>query len=178
MSAVIDPDMAFFKKLDGFHPCEINELKAGTHYFAVYGDNFFKSISYTIEILFSAPFPEERENLRTVEAQILSKRVELSMFETEYRGVLAQFTEMTSRYAQEEQSGLQMLISAYEQVVAVGKKANRQATTAREMHDQLLAELVRVKELHEQDLAQEKANWKQQLNLAQTELATARSELE
>lgn len=37
MSAAKDPDSAFFKKLDGFQPCEINELKAGTHVFAVYG---------------------------------------------------------------------------------------------------------------------------------------------
>ncbi|KAL8529262.1 hypothetical protein ACS0TY_006622 [Phlomoides rotata] len=43
-------------------------------------------------------------NLRSVEAQILTKRVELSKFETEYREVLAQLTEMTSRYAQEMQA--------------------------------------------------------------------------
>lgn len=104
MAAVKDPDTAFFKKLDGFQPCEINELKAGTHVFAVYGDNFFKSISYTIEALCAASFTEEKENLRAVEAQILSKRVEISKFETEYREVLAQFTEMTSRYAQEMQA--------------------------------------------------------------------------
>ncbi|PIN21280.1 Molecular chaperone (DnaJ superfamily) [Handroanthus impetiginosus] len=103
-AAVKDPDAAFFKKLDGFQPCEITELKAGTHCFAVYGDNFFKSVSYTIEALTAEPFPEEKENLRSVEAQILSKRVELSKFETEYREVLAQFTEMTSRYAQEMQA--------------------------------------------------------------------------
>ncbi|XP_052172898.1 chaperone protein dnaJ 16-like isoform X1 [Diospyros lotus] len=98
-----DPDTAFFKKLDGFQPCEITELKAGTHVFSVYGDNFFRSASYTIEALCAAPFAEEKENLRSVEAQILSKRVELSKFETEYREVLQQFTEMTSRYAQEMQ---------------------------------------------------------------------------
>lgn len=104
MTAVKDPDAAFFKKLDGFQPCEITELKAGNHYFAVYGDNFFKSVSYTIEVLAAATFSEEKESLRSVEAQILSKRVELSKFETEYREVLAQFTEMTSRYAQEMQA--------------------------------------------------------------------------
>ena len=32
-----DPDAAFFKKLEGLQPCEISELKAGTHIFAVYG---------------------------------------------------------------------------------------------------------------------------------------------
>lgn len=37
MTSAKDPDAAFFKKLDGFQPCEITELKAGTHVFAVYG---------------------------------------------------------------------------------------------------------------------------------------------
>ncbi|XP_050238683.1 chaperone protein dnaJ 16 isoform X2 [Mercurialis annua] len=102
-AAAKDADAAFFKKLDEFQPCEINELKAGTHIFAVYGDNFFKSASYSIEALCAAPFIEEKENLRAVEAQIIAKRVEVSKFESEYREVLAQFTEMTSRYAQEMQ---------------------------------------------------------------------------
>ncbi|KAF6143254.1 hypothetical protein GIB67_039037 [Kingdonia uniflora] len=104
MAAAKDPDAAFFKKLDGFQPCEVTQLKAGTHVFAVYGDNFFKSASYTIEVLCAAPFSEEKEKLRDVEGQILTKRVELSKFEIEYREVLAQFTEMTSRYAQEMQA--------------------------------------------------------------------------
>lgn len=104
VAAAKDPDTAFFKKLDGFQPCEIIELKAGTHVFSVYGDNFFKSASYTVEILSAAPFSEEKEKLRAVEAQILTKRVELSKFEQEYREVLTQFTEMTSRYAQEMQA--------------------------------------------------------------------------
>ncbi|KAM0941791.1 putative DnaJ domain, Chaperone J-domain superfamily [Dioscorea sansibarensis] len=99
-----DPDAAFFKRLDGFQPCEINELKAGTHIFAVYGDNFFKSVSYTIEVMCAEPFSTETEELRDVEAKILTKRVELSKFEIEYREVLTQFTDMTSRYAQEMQA--------------------------------------------------------------------------
>ena len=103
ISAAKDPDTSFFRKLEGFQPCELTELKAGTHVFAVYGDNFFKSANYTIEALCAAPFSEEKENLRNIEAQILSKRAEISKFETEYREVLAQFTEMTSRYANEMQ---------------------------------------------------------------------------
>jgi len=51
------------------------------------GDNFFKCASYTIEALCAAPFVEEKEHLRAVEAQILTKRAELSKFETEYREV-------------------------------------------------------------------------------------------
>ncbi|CAN1816953.1 Chaperone protein dnaJ 16 [Linum perenne] len=101
--AAKDADAAFFKRLDGFQPCEINELKAGTHVFAVYGDNFFKSVSYTIEAVCAKPFSEEKDTLRTVEAEILEKRVEIRKFESEYREVLAQFTDMTSRYAHEMQ---------------------------------------------------------------------------
>ena len=37
IAAAKDADAAFFKKLDGFQPCEISELKAGTHVFGVYG---------------------------------------------------------------------------------------------------------------------------------------------
>jgi len=103
-AAAKDPDSAFFKRLDGFQPCEVNELKAGTHYFAVYGDNFFKSVSYTIEVVCAEPFSAEKERLRSVEAKIIAKRSELSKFESEYREVLAKFTEMTSRYAQEMQT--------------------------------------------------------------------------
>ncbi|KAJ6911597.1 hypothetical protein NC652_022019 [Populus alba x Populus x berolinensis] len=104
IAAAKDADAAFFKKLDGFQPYEITELKAGTHVFAVYGDNFFKSASYSIEALCAAPFMEEKANLRAVEAEILAKRAEISKFETEYREVLAQFTEMSSRYAQAMQA--------------------------------------------------------------------------
>ncbi|XP_066319461.1 chaperone protein dnaJ 16-like [Miscanthus floridulus] len=103
-AAAKDPDGAFFKRLDGFQPCEVNELKAGTHYFAVYGDNFFKSASYTIEVVCAEPFSDQKEKLRSVETKIIAKRSELSKFESEYREVLAKFTEMTSRYAQEMQT--------------------------------------------------------------------------
>lgn len=49
------------------------------------GDNFFKSVSYTIEALCAAPYSEEKNKLRAVEEQLLTKRAELSKFETEYR---------------------------------------------------------------------------------------------
>lgn len=51
------------------------------------GDNFFKSVNYSMEVLSAAPFSEEKEKLRAVEAQILSKRVDISKFETEYKEV-------------------------------------------------------------------------------------------
>ncbi|CAH2033777.1 unnamed protein product [Thlaspi arvense] len=104
MAQAKDPESAFFKKLEGFQQCEVTELKAGTHVFAIYGDNFFKSVNYTIQVLCAASFTKEKEDLRSVEAQILTKRAELAKFETEYREVLVQFTDMTSRYAQEMES--------------------------------------------------------------------------
>lgn len=36
-----DPEAAFFKRLEGLQPCEVLELKAGTHIFAVYGLNCY-----------------------------------------------------------------------------------------------------------------------------------------
>jgi len=48
MAAAKDPDAAFFKKLDGFQPCEITELKAGTHVFAVYG----QFLSFSVQLDF------------------------------------------------------------------------------------------------------------------------------
>ncbi|WZZ13539.1 hypothetical protein YC2023_106628 [Brassica napus] len=103
-----DPETGFFKRLDTFQPLEITELKAGTHVFAVYGtfvnsDNFFKSVSYTLEIFSSAPFANEKETLRSTEAQIVSKRTELLKFESEYHDVFSQFTDMASKCAGEVQ---------------------------------------------------------------------------
>jgi hypothetical protein len=98
-----DPETGFFKRLDAFQPFEITELKAGSHVFAVYGDNFFKSVSYTLEIFSSAPFGNEKESLRSTEAQIVSKRTELLKFEAEYHEVFAQFTEMASKCTGEVQ---------------------------------------------------------------------------
>ena len=59
------------------------------------GDNFFKSVSYTIEALCAATFMKEKDDLRAVEAQILSKRAELSKFESEYREVCVCISSIT-----------------------------------------------------------------------------------
>ncbi|ERN16797.1 hypothetical protein AMTRI_Chr02g263990 [Amborella trichopoda] len=99
-----DPDAASFKRLEGLKPCEISELKAGTHIFAVYGDNFFKSGTYTIEALCAKAFKETTEKLKDVEAKILTKRNELREFECEYRKALAQFQQVMKRYTEEKQA--------------------------------------------------------------------------
>ncbi|KAM7276214.1 hypothetical protein ACFE04_018080 [Oxalis oulophora] len=99
-----DPESGFFKKLEGLQPCEISELQAGTHIFAVYGDNFFKTAMYTIEALCVKTYEETTQKLKEVEAQILRKRNELRQFETEYRKALARFQEVTNKYSQEKQA--------------------------------------------------------------------------
>lgn len=99
-----DPEAAFFKRLEGLQPCEVSELKAGTHIFAVYGDNFFKTATYTIEALCAKTFEDTTEKLKDIEAQILVKRNELRQFETEYRKALERYQEVTNRYIQEKQS--------------------------------------------------------------------------
>ncbi|GFS32843.1 chaperone DnaJ-domain superfamily protein [Actinidia rufa] len=99
-----DPEAAFFKKLEGLQPCEVSELKPGTHIFAVYGDNFFKTASYMIEAVCVKSYEDTTHKLKEIEAQILRKRTELRQFETEYRKALARFQEVTNRYSQEKQS--------------------------------------------------------------------------
>ncbi|KAE9451004.1 hypothetical protein C3L33_17102, partial [Rhododendron williamsianum] len=99
-----DPEAAFFKKLEGLQPCEVSELKPGTHIFAVYGDNFFKTASYTIEAVCAKSYEDTTNKLKEIEAQILRKRTDLRQFETEYRKALARFQEVTNRYSQEKQS--------------------------------------------------------------------------
>ncbi|KAH0681012.1 chaperone protein dnaJ 15-like [Solanum stenotomum] len=104
-----DPEAAFFKKLEGLQPCEVSELKAGTHIFAVYGDNFFKPATYIIEALCAKSYEDTTVKLKEIEAQILRKRNELRQFEIEYRKALAHFQEVTNRYSQEKLSVDEML---------------------------------------------------------------------
>ncbi|KAL4360700.1 hypothetical protein GQ457_04G006390 [Hibiscus cannabinus] len=90
-----DPESAFFKRLEGLEPCEVSELKAGTHIFA--------TASYTIEAICAKSFEDTTEKLKAIEAQILTKRNELRLFETEYRKALARYQEVTNRYSEEKQ---------------------------------------------------------------------------
>ena len=98
-----DPEAAFFKRLEGLQPCEVSTLKSGTHIFAVYGDNFFKPASYTIEAMCAKSYEDTTERLKEIEAKILEKRNDLRQFETEYRKALARFQEATTRYTQEKE---------------------------------------------------------------------------
>ena len=53
-----DPEAAFFKRLEGLQPCEVSELKAGTHIFAVYGINlsFIHSLNLLSKLVFAVIF--------------------------------------------------------------------------------------------------------------------------
>lgn len=104
-----DPEAAFFKRLEGLQPCEVSTLKPGTHIFAVYGDNFFKPASYTIEAMCAKSYEDTTERLKEIEAKILEKRNDLRQFETEYRKALARFQEATTRYTQEKEAVDDML---------------------------------------------------------------------
>ncbi|KAH0467244.1 hypothetical protein IEQ34_004482 [Dendrobium chrysotoxum] len=103
-----DPDAAFFKRLEGLQPCEVSELKPGTHIFAVYGDNFFKPASYAIEAVCANSYEDTTKKLMEIEAQILAKRNYLRQFETEYRKALARFQEVTNRYSLEKQADVRV----------------------------------------------------------------------
>ncbi|KAL5055287.1 hypothetical protein RYX36_035969, partial [Vicia faba] len=65
-----DPEGAFIKRLEGFQRCEVSELNPGTHIFVVYGDNFFKTASYTIEAVCAETLEDTTKKLKNIEAQI------------------------------------------------------------------------------------------------------------
>lgn len=123
-----DPDAAFFKRLEGLQPCEVSELKPGTHIFAVYGDNFFKPASYTIEAMCARTYEDTTQKLMEIEAQILAKRNDLRQFETEYRKALAQFQEVTNRYSLEKQA-VDELLNQREQIHSSFTTVRTVATT-------------------------------------------------
>ncbi|MCO5577629.1 hypothetical protein L7F22_031460 [Adiantum nelumboides] len=97
-----DPEASFFRKLDGLQPCEVSELRAGTHIFAVYGDNFFQNATYTIEAVSTESFKDSTEQLRDIETQLLQKRSELRHFESEYKEVLARFAAVSNKFKEEK----------------------------------------------------------------------------
>ncbi|XP_009418375.2 chaperone protein dnaJ 15-like [Musa acuminata AAA Group] len=104
-----DPEASFFKSLEGLQPCEVSELEAGTHTFAVYGDNFFKPATYTIEALCANSYEDTKGKLKEIESKILAKRNDLRQFEVEYKKALAHFQEVTNRYSHEKQSVAELL---------------------------------------------------------------------
>ncbi|KAL4337523.1 hypothetical protein AHAS_Ahas12G0118700 [Arachis hypogaea] len=93
-----DPERAFFKRLEG--------------------DNFFKTASYTIEVVCEKSYEDTTQKLNDIEAQISRKRNELRQFEAKYRNVticftqswlmvyqaLARYQKVTERYVKEKQS--------------------------------------------------------------------------
>eukprot|EP00850_Spirogloea_muscicola_P006757 SM000032S12141 [mRNA] locus=s32:704055:707223:- [translate_table: standard] len=105
-----DPEAALFKKLENVQPCDMSSLRAGTHIFAVYGDNFFNKAAYTIEAVSLANHSEAKEALKQVEQAILTKREELRKFEAEYREAVARHVAATARYQQEKSSVEELLI--------------------------------------------------------------------
>eukprot|EP00850_Spirogloea_muscicola_P022725 SM000308S11835 [mRNA] locus=s308:52843:56001:- [translate_table: standard] len=105
-----DPEAALFKKLENMQPCDMSSLRAGTHIFAVYGDNFFNKAAYTIEAVSLANHSETKEALKQVEQAILAKREELRKFEAEYREAVARQVAATARYQQEKSSVEELLI--------------------------------------------------------------------
>ncbi|XLR10979.1 hypothetical protein S83_038917, partial [Arachis hypogaea] len=137
-----DPERAFFKRLEGLQPCEVSEGTPLKNLFFLYhsllsrvifvtqkyintnstcyhlGDNFFKTASYTIEVVCEKSYEDTTQKLNDIEAQISRKRNELRQFEAKYRNVticftqswlmvyqaLARYQKVTERYVKEKQS--------------------------------------------------------------------------
>ena len=80
-----NPEAALFRRLDDLERRENCSLTPGEYVFSVYGDNFLKASTYTIEALHEKDFKEETTKIRELESTLVKKREELVVFENAYR---------------------------------------------------------------------------------------------
>ncbi|KAF9593234.1 hypothetical protein IFM89_020902, partial [Coptis chinensis] len=102
-----DPDTAFLKKLDGFQPCEISKLKAGTHVFSVYGvgtihrdDQYICTGNASFRVVAKAVIPSKnprRKNAKPDRPKLTSNDGASAEFFNEASAVGAEFTLLTTR---------------------------------------------------------------------------------
>jgi len=122
-----DPTQALFRRLDGIKRTEVTSLTAGSHVFAVYGDNWFKKAQYVIEAVYlDAPASVEQmhplaQNLKTAEDNVLAQRQHLAAFEKEFLQAKERFEAAVDQFGKEQEE-LERVLNAREQAyTAIGQ---------------------------------------------------------
>eukprot|EP00164_Ancoracysta_twista_P001016 GFYU01001326.1.p1 GENE.GFYU01001326.1~~GFYU01001326.1.p1 ORF type:complete len:383 (-),score=128.11 GFYU01001326.1:237-1385(-) len=73
-----------FRRLDSLHKNRFGALEPGTHVFAVYGDNFFNKVKYTIELVVDLAGSEAKAQIETTETSVREQQDELKALESKY----------------------------------------------------------------------------------------------
>ncbi|GAB4822747.1 hypothetical protein N2152v2_009793 [Parachlorella kessleri] len=109
LETVNDPESALFKRLDTFKRREQLHVRPGKLVIAVYGDNYFKRVQFTLEVVMPGMAAVAAEQVRLAERELAKKRDDLRAFETEYRRVKQQYLDACARYDREAQEVEQIL---------------------------------------------------------------------
>eukprot|EP00736_Rhodelphis_marinus_P000829 Rmarinus@m.23459 len=101
-----------FRKLDSLEPSRYAEvLNPGVHLFAVYGDNFFRKVQFTIEAKLLAADNSTVSRIQGLERDLVERKAELDNFQRDYLELLAAYKEAKKRY-DEEDSIIDQLVTA------------------------------------------------------------------
>ena len=96
-----DPEAALFRRLETLEPRDTCSIQPGEHVFAVYGDNFLKSSTYTIELLRQADYKDEAMKIKVLEEELVKRRQIVCEFEQQYRQAQQQYQLALQRYEAE-----------------------------------------------------------------------------
>lgn len=101
-----DPEAMLFKRLDSMQARDHVQLRPGRILVAVYGDNWFNRVRYTIQAVHTMSTDRSlapiADTVQQVEAKLLRKKTELRQFESEYRQVQSQFDTVVKRFNKEQ----------------------------------------------------------------------------
>ncbi|CAK0779934.1 hypothetical protein CVIRNUC_004893 [Coccomyxa viridis] len=98
------PENALFRRLESMQPREKPlHLRPGQLLIAVYGDNWFKKVSYTVEAVIPADSSsitgqQHVQQLQSVESELLRTREEMAVFEKTYREAQKKYMEAAEKF--------------------------------------------------------------------------------
>ncbi|QDZ20941.1 chaperone DnaJ-like protein [Chloropicon primus] len=79
-----DPESVLFRRMDRCQPRGTCQVHPGEMIFAVYGDNFIKSSSYTIEAIRQTDYADFFSRIKIIEENLMKRRAIVAKFEQAY----------------------------------------------------------------------------------------------
>ena len=96
-----DVEAALFRRLDHMKQRERRPGRAGPCLFAIYGDNFLKPSTYTVEAVAGGTAEGPLRAIERAEAALMRKKATLRDFETSYRSALKAYVDAMGRFEEE-----------------------------------------------------------------------------
>eukprot|EP00658_Telonema_sp_P-2_P026547 TRINITY_DN20733_c0_g1_i2.p1 TRINITY_DN20733_c0_g1~~TRINITY_DN20733_c0_g1_i2.p1 ORF type:complete len:377 (-),score=95.70 TRINITY_DN20733_c0_g1_i2:331-1461(-) len=104
-----DPSVALFHRLDKTTRCPVQQIGAGDHLVAVYGDNFLQNTVFKLHAITLLAGSEQMELLKATDQQIRQSQGTITDFEQVYMDARRAFEAAQQRYHEEEE-GLEAVL--------------------------------------------------------------------